>query len=271
MLYLVATPIGNLKDITYRAIEILQNCDLILCEDTRYTRHLLTHYGISKPLKSFHKFNEVRQEQAVLQELKAGRKIALVSDAGTPGIADPGAQLVQHCVEMEIPVQAIPGPCAAIAALTCSGLDSQRFQFVGFLPRKAGELRTAIQEILCYRGTTICYESPKRLYSVLEVLKELSPRREITVARELTKKFEELLRGNAIKLLAHWQEKEVKGEIVLLIKGIEAREEGDWSSLTPEEHVAHLEECYHLTRKEAIKMAAELRGVPKRKLYNALH
>lgn len=269
VLYLIATPIGNLSDITLRALDILKSCDYILCEDTRHTRLLLSHFDIQKPLKSFHKFNERLKEDAVIHDLREGKQIALVSDAGTPGIADPGAKLVQRCVEEQLPMTAIPGPCAAVMALSYSGMDTTRFQFYGFLPRKPGELRHVLQELLTYLGTTICYESPNRLLDVLTLLVELAPSRHIAVARELTKKFEEMVRGTAEELLSYWNTHPLKGEIVLLISGA-SEESNDWQKLTPEEHVLFLEKSYHLTRNEAIKLAAKIRGVPKRSIYNIL-
>lgn len=268
MLYLVATPIGNLTDFSSRAIDTLKICDYILCEDTRHTKGLVMHYGIDKPLRSFHKFNEKLKEDTVIHDLLEGRVVGLVSDAGTPGISDPGAKLVQRCLEEGVAVTAIPGACAAIVALSCSGFDTTRFQFYGFLPKKAGELRRTLQDILLYPGTTICYESPHRILKVLEGLHELAPERKICVARELTKKFEEIARGTAEELLRHWKGREVKGEIVLLIAGLQKAVDQGWEELLPEEHVAFLEKTYGLTRHDAIKMAAEIRGVPKREIYN---
>lgn len=271
MLYLVATPIGNLADITFRAIEILKSADYILCEDTRHTLNLLRHYDIQKPLKSFHKFNETSREDDIIRDLTGGAKIAVVSDAGTPGISDPGAQLVQRCVQEGIAINAIPGACAAIAALTCSGLSTERFQFFGFLPRKEGELQRVLQEILLYAGTTICYESPKRLLDTLNYLLEMAPNRQVVVARELTKKFEEICRGTPKEVLARWTDDDatVKGEIVLLISGDKGVVIQDWEGLTPTEHVELMQSTYNLARNEAIKMVAEIRGVPKREIYNS--
>ena len=190
MLYVVATPIGNLSDLTFRAVEALRSCDYILCEDSRHSSILLRHYDIQKPLKSFHKFSESSKQEGVIQDLKEGLTIALISDAGTPGISDPGEKLIQACVMNHIQVVPIPGACAAIAALSCSGLTTTRFQFVGFLPRKTGELKRMLQELLAYTGTSICYESPNRLLDVLHLLKELDSQRQLVIARELTKKFE---------------------------------------------------------------------------------
>jgi|EndMetStandDraft_5_1072996.scaffolds.fasta_scaffold352466_1 16S rRNA (cytidine1402-2'-O)-methyltransferase len=268
MLYLVATPIGNLGDITYRAVEILKNCDYILCEDTRHSQALLHHYDINKPLKSFHKFSEASKEHLILQDLTNEKKIALISDAGTPGISDPGERLVKACIKSNIPVQSIPGPCAAIAAITCSGLSTSVFQFMGFLPRKPSELRRCLQEILAYSGTSILYESAQRIPKVLSLLEEQAPTRSLAIARELTKKFEEMIRGTAAELLHYYAKHPLKGELVFLIEG--NKNEQNWEDWTPEEHVLFLEDSYKLSRMEAIKMAAAQRKIPKREIYNKM-
>lgn len=271
MLYLVATPIGNLKDTSFRAIEILKECDYILCEDTRHSLILLNHYQIQRPLKSYHKFNESSQAQIILDDLRQGKQICLISDAGTPGISDPGADLVKLCIDHQLPVTAIPGPCAAIQALICSGLSTNRFQFCGFLPKKKGELKSELQKLLCYEGTTICYESPHRILESLETIKDIQPERLLVVARELTKKFEEIVRGSAAHLIEHWQLKPPKGEVILLISGAYLETQHDWNAWSPQEHVQWLESTYGLDHKDAIKMVAELRGVPKREIYQKLH
>lgn len=271
MLYVVATPIGNLEDITFRAIEILKKCDYILCEDTRHSGILLYHYAIKKPLKSFHKFSEAAKQKEIIDDLKQGKVIGLISDAGTPGIADPGEHLIQECVKNEIPVVAIPGPCAAVTALCCSGLPTERFQFIGFLPRKAGELKRCLQEILSYMGTTICYESPNRILDTLEVLRQLNPDRPLVVARELTKKFEEIKRGTASELISHWSTATLKGEIVLMIAPAENPEGKEWEALTPQQHVAFIQQTYGTSRQEAIIHVAKIRGISKRDVYQAVH
>lgn len=267
LLYLVATPIGNLSDITYRAIEVLKASHYILCEDTRHASQLLNHYHIQKPLKSYHKFNEAAREDSIIEDLKAGQDIALISDAGTPGISDPGMRIVAKCWEEGVKVISIPGPCAAITALTCSGLSTERFQFVGFLPRKQEELKKELREILLYAGTTVCYESANRLRDVLEEIDLLAPNRTVVVARELTKKFEEVKQGTAREIVQYFAENILKGEIILLIAG---ETTPDWSQMTPEEHVELLVQEYRITRQEAIKMAAKLRGVSKRDIYNRM-
>lgn len=269
MLYLVSTPIGNLSDITHRAIEILSTVDYILCEDTRYSLRLLHHYDIRKPCHSFHKFNESQKESQIIDDLHSGKKIALISDAGTPGISDPGEHLVKQCATQNILISSIPGPCAAIAAISCSGFSTQKFQFCGFLPRTDQALKESLLEHLNYSGTTICYESPKRLSYTLNALAALAPTRQLAIARELTKIHEEIIRGTAATLLLHY-EGEIKGEIVLLIEGAPQNREAAWQMLTPEEHVKEVENSYHLSRRDAIKMVATLRGESKRTIYNKI-
>ncbi|MCE2983303.1 MAG: 16S rRNA (cytidine(1402)-2'-O)-methyltransferase, partial [Parachlamydia sp.] len=259
MLYLVATPIGNLSDITFRAVETLKICDYILCEDTRHSLRLLQHYDIKKPLKSYHKFNESSLAETILQDIRNGKTICLISDAGTPGIADPGAQLVKLCRENDLPVTSLPGPCAALQALTCSGLPTETFQFIGFLPRKVGALKSILLGIQNYPGTTICYESPHRLIDTLKLINELQPVMQFITARELTKKFEEVKQGTASDHLDRWNEGHPKGEFVLLFPP-NANPSIDWSQMSPEDHVLWAQENYSITKKEALKLVAELRG-----------
>lgn len=216
MLTLVPTPLGNLGDITLRAIETLKNADIILCEDTRRSLILLNHLGIKKPLYSYHKFNEQKREEIVTAKLKSGQNIALISDAGTPSIADPGMNLVKHCIKEGIQIESLPGPCALILALTLSGLNTERFQFIGFLPKTSGRLERVLKESFAYPGTTICYETPHRLLKVLQMIDTLEPEKLIVVCRELTKKFQETKRGTAKELLLYWKEHTLKGELILL-------------------------------------------------------
>lgn len=271
MLYLIATPIGNLSDITFRAIETLQSSDYILCEDTRHSGILLHHYNIVKPLKSYHKFNEAFRADGIISDLQEGKKIALISDAGTPGICDPGADLVQLCVERGLPVTVIPGPCALIQAIASSGFCTKRFQFIGFLPRKESEIKKELASIFAYPGTSICYESPHRILSVLELIHSMQESCQLAIARELTKKFEEIVRGSAATLINHWKERVVKGEIVLVISPCRTEALDDWSSWSIEEHVDWTEKTYGVSRMEAIKLVAGLRGVPKRAIYQQIH
>ncbi|HSX12310.1 MAG TPA: 16S rRNA (cytidine(1402)-2'-O)-methyltransferase [Rhabdochlamydiaceae bacterium] len=261
MLYLVATPIGNLSDISLRALETLRASDYILCEDTRRSQVLLHRFEIKKPLKSYHQFNESKTQEKILDDLKKGMQISLVSDAGTPGISDPGALLVLACQKENIPYTLIPGPCAPIHALILSGFKTAPFQFVGFLPKKSSELKHILVQLLHYPGTSICFESAQRVQKTLAILNELDQDRPLAVARELTKIHEECRRGTASELLAT----PFKGEIVLLISGQESAPQD--LSMTPEEHVRHLQETFGLSKKEAIKMAAHLRGVPKKEIY----
>ena len=201
MLYLIPTPIGNLKDFTYRAVETLSACDLILCEDTRVSLTLLRHYGIRIPLKSYHQFNEAAREDEIINDLKNGKQIALITDAGTPGISDPGSRLVKKCRQDQVPVTALPGPCAVTTALSGSGLFSEKFQFIGFLPKKPGQLRDALIDALLYAGTTAAYESPHRLVETLKTINTVHSGAQIAVCRELTKKFEEYQTGSVQALL----------------------------------------------------------------------
>jgi len=261
MLYLIATPIGNLKDLSFRAIKCLKEADLILCEDTRHSANLLRHYEIKKPLKSYHKFSEAKRAEEVLFLLKEGQTLALISDAGTPALCDPGERLVQACVQASIPIVPIPGPCALIQALVGSGLSTNPFQFIGFLPKKKGALQESVLNILSYEGTTICYESPHRLSQVLELISHLDPERQLVIARELTKKFEEYIRGSANELL---QQSPYKGEIVLLIDGTST---DMWKSLSIEEHLQLIIDSFQVSQKEAITIVAKIRPVSKRDLY----
>lgn len=249
---------------SFRAVEVLGQVDYILCEDTRTSRTLLDRYEISKPLKSHHKFNENESLGGIIRDLHAGQTIALISDAGTPGICDPGALLVSRCVEEGIKVSAIPGPSALIMALSLSGLPTEQFQFVGFLPKTKGDLSRKLGELLSYPGTSICYESPHRLVETLELLPK---NRKVCVVREMTKIYEEAARGTAEEVLIHFQTKPPRGEIVLLIQG----EERDFSNISPKEHVEMLQEDYGLSTQDAIKLAATLRGVPKRDIYKTVH
>lgn len=218
-LYLVPTPIGNLGDITLRALEILKSVDVILSEDTRTTGFLLKHYEINKPLQSFHNFNEHKILQSLIQRLKDGTVMALVSDAGTPGISDPGFLIVRACLQAGIKIECLPGPTAFVPALLKSGLPADRFAFEGFLPHKKGR-QTMLKKLATEERTLIFYESPHRLMKTLEQLKEyFGSDRQGSVSRELTKKFEETINGTMDELIEHFKVKDVKGEIVLVVDG----------------------------------------------------
>lgn len=216
-LALIPTPIGNLEDITLRAIRYLKECDLVLAEDTRTSARLFQEYGISTPVASFHKFNEHTTTQRLVDDLLAGRSIALISDAGTPGISDPGYLLVKECIEKGVKVEALPGATALIPALVASGLPSDRFLFEGFLPHKKGR-KSRIEALKERDVTTIFYESPNRITKLLEqILTLLGDQRQVVIARELTKMYEEYLRGTASELLAHFEHNPPLGEMVVLI------------------------------------------------------
>ncbi|CCG99473.1 Uroporphyrin-III C/tetrapyrrole (Corrin/Porphyrin) methyltransferase [Fibrella aestuarina BUZ 2] len=218
-LYLVPTPIGNLDDITLRAIKVLQSVDGILAEDTRTTGFLLKHLGINKPLHSYHMFNEHGSIQKIIAQLKQGKTLALVSDAGTPAISDPGFLLVRECLDFDVPVECLPGPTAFVPALVNSGLPNDRFTFEGFLPHKKGR-QTRLEALANESRTMIFYESPHRLLKLLEQLAEVfGPDRPASVSRELTKLFEETVRGSLSEIAAYFAEKPIKGEIVVCVGG----------------------------------------------------
>src|SRR6266496_749230 len=199
-LYLVATPIGNFEDITLRALRTLKECDIIAAEDTRRTGQLLRHFGISKPLLSYFQFNEARRSEEIIERLRRGEKVALVTDAGSPGISDPGERVVKAAIAAGFRVEPVPGPSALVAALTASGLPSDEFHFIGFLPHKSGQRRKKLEALRNIDGTLVLYESPYRIEKLLGELKDLFSGRHVVLARELTKKFEEFLRGNPSEL-----------------------------------------------------------------------
>ncbi len=218
-LYLVATPIGNLEDMTLRGLRTLRECDVIAAEDTRRTGQLLKHFGISKPLLSYFQFNEARRSEQILERLKSGERVALVTDAGSPGISDPGERVVKAALAAGFRVEAVPGPSALVAALTASGLPTDEFHFIGFLPHKSGQRRNKLESLRGFEGTLVLYESPYRVEKLLGELGEIFPDRPVVVARELTKKFEEYLRGSAAELLERIRQRSVKGEFVVMIGG----------------------------------------------------
>lgn len=267
MLYLVSTPIGNLEDITFRAVKILSSCDYILCEDTRKSKILLDHLKIDKKLVSFHKFSEKKKEEEILKDLEEEKKIALISDGGTPVINDPGFLLVRQCQIRNLKVTAIPGPCSLIDALVLSGLDSSTFQFIGFLPKKSLELENLLKKILHYSGLTLCFESPKRIISTLQILEKLDKERDIVLTRELTKTFEEVIRGTPSFLINHFLLNLPKGELVLII----SKKEMDFKDMDLETMLFILKEYYGLSSKEALKLAAKLRKEPKNILYKQIN
>jgi len=215
-LYLVATPIGNLEDITLRALRVLRECNVVAAEDTRRTGQLLKHFEIAKPLLSYFQFNETRRSGEIIEHLRRGQKIALVTDAGSPGISDPGERVVKAAIAAGCRVESVPGSCALVAALTASGLPTDEFHFVGFLPHKSGQRRSKLESLKPIPGTLVFYESPFRIGRLLAEMIEVFPERKVVLARELTKKFEEFLRGKPAELLALIQERPLKGEFVVL-------------------------------------------------------
>lgn len=216
-LYLVATPIGNLEDITLRAIRTLKECDIIAAEDTRRAGLLLKHLGISKPLFSCFEYNEARRASEIVDRLRSGQKVALITDAGTPGISDPGQRVVSSVIEAGFRVEAVPGPCAFIAALTASGLPTDEFHFIGFLPHKEGKRLHILENLKNVSGTLVFYESPFRVIRLIEELAKVMPERKVVVAREITKKYEEYIRGYPAELLEIFKKKTIKGEFVVLV------------------------------------------------------
>jgi len=216
-LYLVATPIGNLEDITLRALRVLKECDVVAAEDTRRTGQLLKHFGIAKPLLSYFQFNEARRSEEIIERLRRGEKIALATDAGSPGISDPGERVVRAAIAAGLRVESVPGACALVAALTASGLPTEEFHFIGFLPHKSGQRRNKLESLKETSGTLVLYESPYRIEKLLGELKEVFPERQIVLARELTKKFEEFLRGKPAELLELAKKRKLKGEFVVLV------------------------------------------------------
>ena len=263
-LYIVATPIGNLEDITLRAIKVLKEVDIIAAEDTRHTLKLLNHLEISKPLISYHRHNEDIKTDVLIKELKEGKNIALVSDAGTPGICDPGEEVIKKCIEEEISVLPIPGACAMINALICSGLDTKEFLFMGFLPLNKKNRKEKLEEIRNETKTIILYEAPHKLEATLKDLKDIIEDRKIVLARELTKIHEEYIRENIDVLIE--KAKDIKGEIVLIIEGAKKKEDNHLMDLSLEEHYAYYEK-QGLSKKDIIKQIAKDRNVNKNEIY----
>lgn len=231
-LYLVATPIGNLEDITLRALRVLRECDVVAAEDTRHTGQLLRHFEISKPLLSYFKFNEAKRTEEFVSRLRRGEKIALVTDAGSPGISDPGERIVAAAVAAGCRVEAVPGACALIAGLTASGLPTEEFHFAGFLPHKSGQRANRLAELARIPGTLVLYESPFRVERLADELQVAMPDRRVVFARELTKKFEEWLRGTPAELATLLKQRPRKGEFVVLVGPAEPSREGKEGSST---------------------------------------
>ncbi len=274
-LYLCATPIGNLEDITFRVLNTLKEADLIAAEDTRHSIKLLNHFGIKTPMTSYHEYNKVDKARQLVDKMRQGLHIALVTDAGTPGISDPGEELVRQCCEAGIEVTSLPGPAACVTALTVSGLATRRFCFEAFLPADKRERQWILEELKKETRTIILYEAPHHLVRTLRELADtLGEERRVTICRELTKKYEEAYRTTFRESLKRYQKEEPKGECVIVIEGkkiadLQKEQQKSWEDLGIDEHM----EIYlsqGIEKKEAMKQVAKDRGVSKREIYQAL-
>lgn len=273
-LYLCATPIGNLEDMTFRCVRILKEVDIIAAEDTRNSIKLLNHFEIKTPMTSYHEYNKIEKGHKLVERLLNGENIALITDAGTPGISDPGEELVAMCHEAGITVTAVPGPAACITALTISGLPTRRFAFEAFLPTDKKERQRILESLKDETRTIVMYEAPHRLVRTLEVLKETLGNRRISICRELTKRHETVFLTTIEEAVAYYEANEPKGECVLVIEGKSAdelikEEQAQWEELSVAEHV----DMYMrkgMSKKEAMKQAAKDRGVSKRDIYQRL-
>ena len=273
-LYLCATPIGNLEDITYRVVRTLNEVDLIGAEDTRNSIKLLNHFDIKTPMTSYHEFNKYDKAKQLVEMMKEGKNIAIITDAGTPGISDPGEEGVRQCFEAGIQVTSLPGPAACITALTMSGQKTRRFCFEAFLPKDKKEKVAVLEELKNETRTIIIYEAPHRLARTLKELRETLGNRQLTLCRELTKKYEEADKTTIDQAIEKYNEKEPRGEYVLVIEGksqeeIQEENKQKWESMTIEEHME-----YYISqgndKKSAMKLVAKDRGVSKRDIYNQL-
>ncbi len=270
-LYLCATPIGNLEDITFRVVRTLKEADLIAAEDTRNSIKLLNHFEIKTPLTSYHEYNRIEKAHVLIQKMREGKKVALITDAGTPGISDPGEDLVRLCMEAGIEVTSLPGACACVTALTLSGLPTRRFCFEAFLPQEKKEKQEILEELKEETRTVILYEAPHRLKKTLQELYGALGERRITICRELTKKHETVFASTLSEALAFYEQNEPRGECVIVMEGrsrqeLRREEQKKWEELSVQEHVEHYE-ALGMDRKEAMKQAAKDRGVSKREIY----
>lgn len=274
-LYLVPTPIGNLDDMTFRAIQILKEVDYIASEDTRNTQKLLNHFDISTSQLSYHEHNTNERTPQLIEKMLNGQSVAQVSDAGMPSISDPGVELVKAAIESGITVVPLPGPNAALTALIASGLTPQPFYFYGFLPRKKKDLVASLVDLNKREETLVFYESPHRIKQVVEqMVIVFGAERQIVLAREVTKRFEEFVRGTAPEVLEWLENEQIRGEFVLIVEGnsdIEEEAPQSWESLSLKDHVEELMENEDLPSKKAIKEVAQLRGLQKREVYAAYH
>ena len=273
-LYLCATPIGNLEDMTFRVIRTLKEVDVIAAEDTRNSIKLLNHFEIKTPMTSYHEYNKIEKGHKLVQMLLEGKNLALITDAGTPGISDPGEELVQMCYEAGVPVTSLPGAAACITALTLSGLSTRRFAFEAFLPSDKKERQQVLEELKNDTRTVICYEAPHRLVKTLKELLEALGNRRITICRELTKKHETAWQTHIAEACEYYQENAPKGECVLVIEGrsreeLKAEEQEQWEQMPVEAHMEHYE-SQGMDHKSAMKQVAKDRGVSKRDIYRML-
>ena len=276
-LYLCATPIGNLEDITYRVLRTLGEVDLIAAEDTRHSIKLLNHFQIKTPMSSYHEYNKVEKARYLVEKLLSGVNVALITDAGTPGISDPGEELVRQCYEAGVEVTSLPGPAACITALTMSGLSTRRFCFEAFLPSEKGDKKERLRILEELKGETrtiIVYEAPHHLVKTLKDLREALGNRRLTLCRELTKRYETAWQTTFDEALAAYETEEPKGEWVLVIEGkspeeLRREEMRSWEEMSIEEHMAVYED-QGVDRKEAMKRVAKDRGISKREVYQAL-
>lgn len=273
-LYLCATPIGNLEDITYRVLRTLAEVDLIAAEDTRNSIKLLNHFEIKTPMTSYHEYNKIEKGKKLVEKLRNGSNIALITDAGTPGISDPGEELVKMCYEAGIEVTSLPGAAACITALTLSGLSTRRFAFEAFLPSDKKERQAVLKELVDETRTTILYEAPHRLVKTLQELLEELGNRKITICRELTKKHETAFVTTLEEAVSYYNEHEPKGECVLVMEGrsrdeLRKEEVARWEEMSLEAHMEHYE-SQGISKKDAMKMVAKDRGIGKREVYQQL-
>lgn len=273
-LFLCATPIGNLEDITFRVLRTLKEVDLIAAEDTRNSIKLLNHFDIKTPMTSYHEYNKIEKAYTLIEKMRQGMNIALITDAGTPGISDPGEELAAMCYEAGIEVTSLPGPAACITALTLSGLSTRRFAFEAFLPADKKERRKILEELSDETRTLILYEAPHRLVKTLEELREVLGNRRMTLCRELTKKYETAFRTTIDELILYYQREKPLGECVLVIEGkshreLEKEQQASWEEITIEKHMSFYEEKGN-SRKEAMKLVAKDRGISKREVYQYL-
>lgn len=279
MLYVVPTPIGNLEDITYRALQILKTSDVIAAEDTRNTIRLLNHFDIHVPMISYHEHNQIARESGLLARLENGEQIAIVSDAGMPAISDPGEELVKRAIEEDVPVVVLPGANAALCALVGSGLNTREFTFYGFLPRKKKERSLELERLARLQSTLLFYESPHRLKETLEALLKGIGNRNITLARELTKKFEEYIRGTLEEVIEWSKNNQIRGEFVIVVEGNNLLDQGElaesevneWDDITVKSHVAQIMTNEDISAKEAIQRVASIRNMKKRDVYQSYH